>query len=59
MGLAEDYAKHFGLNANKVKEAMKIAQAVSNEWSRRLGSMSEEEYDVLEGTLIKIIARKK
>lgn len=57
--LTKSYSEHFGLKENKVKEAMKLANMISREWNKRLGNnLSEEEYDIIEGTLIKFIAKK-
>jgi hypothetical protein len=58
--LIKSYAKHFKLKENKVKQAVDIANAISKEWDKRLGNpLSEEEYDIIEGILIKFIARSR
>ena len=58
--IIKSYSKHFGLKESKVKEAVKIANAVAKEWNKRLGNnLSEEEYDIIEGILIKFIANNK
>jgi hypothetical protein len=55
--MIKSYSKHFGLNEKKVQRAVAVAKAVAKEWKKRLGEMSEEEYDIVEGTLIKQLAK--
>jgi hypothetical protein len=57
--LVKSYSKHFGLNESDVKKAVSIAKAIKKEWAKRLSDMSEEEYDIIEGVLIKQLAKKK
>lgn len=59
MDIITQYAKDFKLNEASVRKAVAVSRKVQAEWEKRLGSMSEEEYDVLEGTLIKLLAKKK
>lgn len=55
--LIKSYSEHFELKEEKVREAIKIAQKISKEWNKRLGKMSEEEYDIVEGMLIKHLTK--
>jgi hypothetical protein len=58
--IIKSYSKHFRLDEKKVREAVKIAQAINKEWDKRLiNGLSEEEYDIIEGILIKYIAKKR
>lgn len=57
--ITREYSKHFGLDENKVQQARNIGKAILKEYHKKLGEMmSEEEYDIIEGTLIKHLARQ-
>lgn len=55
--LIKSYSKHFELDETKVRKAITISNAIAKEWKKRLGKMSEEEFDIVEGVLIKQIAK--
>lgn len=58
--MIKSYSKHFGLDTKGVKQAVKIAKAISKEWNKRFEfGLSDEEYDIIEGIIIKHIAKKK